>query len=89
MEGEDKMKWTNLKFLIKPLIILAAVGVVLLLLGAAWVFLLGRGCGDRPRSSAAQSGAAPPGWVAPREETPPGCLRQRKPAARPVSILCG
>jgi len=52
----------------KPLIILAAVAI---LLGAVGVFLLGRGCGDRPRPSAAQSGAAPPGWeYAPVEKTP-------------------
>jgi len=51
----------------KPLIILAAIAV---LLGAVGVFLLGRGCGDRPRSSEAVPTAtgAPPGWVAPPED---------------------
>jgi len=63
--GLLKTIWARVKW---SVLILAAVAV---LLGAAGVFLLGRGCGDRPRSSAAQSGAAPPGWEAPPTETTP------------------
>jgi hypothetical protein len=50
-------KYTSLKFLIKPLIVLAAVAV---LLGVAWAFFSCRGCGDRPRSPTPEG--IPEGW---------------------------
>jgi len=59
--GLLKTIWARVKW---SVIILAAVAV---LLGAVGVFLLGRGCGDRPRPAEPVSTAtgAPPGWVAP------------------------
>jgi len=62
-----KTVWARVKW---SVLILAAVAV---LLGAAGMFLLGRGCGDRPRSSAAQSGGGniPAGQVKPPEQTTP------------------
>ena len=56
-----------MKMALKIAIPLAAVAV---LLGAAWVFFLGRGCGDQPAATASQGGA-PPGWVTPPTETTP------------------
>ena len=65
--GLLKTIWARVKW---SVLILAAVAV---LLGAAGMFLLGRGCGDRPRPAEPVSTAtgAPPGWVAPAEETTP------------------
>ena len=55
----------------KPLFVLAVVIVALVLLGAAWMFFFGRGCGDEPRSSASQSGDIPPGWEFAAQQTTP------------------
>jgi len=65
--GLLKTIWARVKW---SVLILAAVAV---LLGAVGVFLLGRGCGDRPRPAEPVSTAtgALPGWVAPPEETTP------------------